>query len=383
MRTTMLAAAAFAAVTTLLGISAAAKPLPTGMKVVVVKHRPMVKQGAFTVPLLDDDEQGQGDTIKASLSDDGKTIQASWDRCGMGDADTLDVPLAHVTARLENYAGMAAHLKKKYADAIPHFTAAIAANPDEPVFQTNLLSAQSMSAKLDDADQTIATWGAKHRAWFVWRLAVDKELAAVVDRAPAKALRAAAPGKVEASALTDDAAIAGELVAVIENQGDGGPGSPFEQDLVVFDAAAGRQELRLPIVTADTMCGDGGDADAMLPKCTAKQRAANAAMEKAADDVLAQLGFVLAPKARVSAGQDASAVASPDGKSKVDLSGDAPRVTAGGKTFTADAPEHLVGVVFVGAHVLFENSERHIYLCDDDSFRVELVPATPATPATP
>lgn len=380
MRTTLLAVAATAA----LAHAATAKPLPAGLKVVVVKNRPMVKQGAFTVPLLDSEEEGAGETIKASLSDDGKTIHAIWDRCGIGgddDSNGFDVPLAHVTARLENYAGMAAHLKKKYAEAIPHFAAAIAANPDEPVFQTNLLSAQSMSGALDDADKTIATWGPKNRAWFVWRLAVDKELAAVKARPSAQAVRASTPGKLTTSALGDDAAIAGDLVAVLENQGNGGPGSPVEQDLVVFDAAAGRQLLRLPIVTMDDACTDGSSDEGMpLPKCTAKQRAANASRARDADAVLAQLGFALVPKAHVSVMGDASVVTSPDGKAKVDLTGDAPKITTGGKTFTSDSPYYLVGVVFAGAHVLFEESDRHVYRCDDDSFRVVLELAAPATP---
>jgi hypothetical protein len=378
MRTTILSVSALA----ILGAVAAAKPLPTGMKVTVVKQRPMVKQGAFTVPLLDDEEQGQGDTIKASLSDDGKTIHAIWDRCGMGgddDSNGFEVPLAHVTARLENYAGMAAHLKKKYADAIPHFTNAVAANPDEPMFQTNLLSAQSMSGKLDDADKTIATWGPKNRAWFVWRLAADKELAAVKDRPSAKALRAATPGKLTTSALGEGAAIAGDLVAVLAIQANGGPGAPDESDLVVFDAAAGKQLLRIPVVAMQDACTDDAE-ESMLPKCTAKQRASTAAHTRDADAVLAQLGFALAPKARVSLTSDTNGVVTaPDGKTKVDLSGDAPKVTAGGKTFTADAPEHLVGIIFAGAHVLFESGTRHIYFCDDDSFRVDVLAATPAT----
>jgi hypothetical protein len=379
MRTILFATAAVAAVAP----AAAAKPLPAGMKVVVVKQRPMVKQGAFTVPLFDDDEQGQGATIKASLTDDGTSIHAVWDRCGMGGENEYDVPLAHVTARLENYAGMAAHLKKKYADAMPHFAAAIAANPDEPMYQTNLLSAQSMSGKLDDADKTLATWGPKNRAWFVWRLAVDKELAAVKDRPSAKALRAATPGKVKALSLVSDAAIAGDLVATIENEGNGGPGSPYDEDLVVFDAAAGRQLLRMPVVTEEDMCADGVPDDApdgeVMRGCTPKLRAKQAADAAEADDLLAALGFAIVPKARATQWGAVNVVSSPDGKVKVDFGAAPPAVTVGGKTFAADDPGHIYGVVFVGTHVLFENSERHIYLCDDDSFRVDLVPATPAT----
>jgi hypothetical protein len=388
MRTLVAAILVAAAATT-----AAAKPLPAGTKVVIVKNRPMVKQGALTVPLLDDDRQGAGTKITATLSDDGASIEASWDRCGMGDdpdsLEQLSVPLAHVTARLENVAGMGLHLKKKYAAAIPHFVTAAAANPDEPMFATNLLSAQSMAGKLDDADRTLATYGPRNPAWFVWRLAVDPELKAVKARPAALALAAAKPGTMEVSELDKSAgwsAVGGGLVATLEYQGDGGPGAPLEQDLVIYDLGAHRGVLRLPLSTAAEECDvsppDPCGGDSMVPRCTQKQVAAIAARAKVADALLASLGFAVLPGAMAETPLDdtATEVKAPDGKSKVAVTQDKLHVTVGGKSFDVDREERIDHVIFVKDQVLLEVSERHIFFCDDDSFRSTLRLAAPSSP---
>jgi hypothetical protein len=357
-----------------LAATAHAKPLPKGMKVVVVKGRPMVVQGAQKVALLDDEREG-GDTITATLSDDGATIHATWDRCGMGDPDSmeqLDVPVAHVTARFENLAGMAAHLKKKYADAIPHFAAAVAADP-EPVFVTNLLSAQSMGGKLDDADKTIATWAPKMRPWLLWRLAVDSDLVALKTRAPATALAATKLGTAKGSDLEGKLAVAGALVATQGYQGNGGPGSPVESDVIVYDTAADREVLRMPLVTMDEACGDE-----MLPKCTKRQLAAQAAHAKGADATLAALGMnVIAGAMSEPPADDKGSLASPDGKTKVVDDGGSLKVTAGGKTFTTEPTDRLTKIAFANGQVLLELSVRHVFACDDDSFREVLELAAP------
>jgi hypothetical protein len=363
----------------LIGAPALAKPLPKGMKVTVVNGRPMVVQGGHKVALLDGEQEG-GDTIEASLSDDDRTIHVTWDRCGMGDPDAMDVidePMSHVTARFENLAGMAAHLKKKYDEASRRFAAAVAANP-EPVFVTNLLSAQSMGGKLDDADHTIATWGPKMRAWFAWRLAVDSDLANVRTRAAATALAAARPGTAKASDLDGKLAIAGTLVATQGYQGNGGPGSPVETDVIVYDTAAQREVLRLPLATMEDACDPDGGDDAMLPKCTKRQLAAQAARTKAADAVLAALGMNVAAGAIVDPpADDKGELRSPDGKSKIVDDGGDLKVTAGGKTFETQPTDRLVKIGFANGQVLLELAVRHVYRCDDDSFRDELVTAAP------
>ena len=341
----------------LFGGSAAARPLPKGMKVTVVNGRPMVVQGGKKVALLDDEREG-GDTLTATLSDDGASIHVVWDRCSMGDPDSMsviDVPLAHVTARFENLAGMAAHLKKKYADAIPHFAAAVAADP-EPVFVTNLLSAQSMGGKLDDADKTIATWGPKMRAWFAWRLAVDSDLVNVKTRAPALALAAARPGTAKSTDLDGKLAASGALIATQSYQGNGGPGSPVEQDIVVYDTGAQREVLRLPLVTMEEACDPKGGADATL----------------------AALGMNVVPGAMVDPpADDKGELKSPDGKSKVVDDGGTLKITMGGKTFEEQPTERLTHIAFANGLVLLELSERHVYMCDDDSFRAVLELAAP------
>ncbi len=361
------------------GTAAIAKPLPKGMKVTVVNGRPMVVQGGQKVALLDDEREGS-DTLTATMSDDGQSIHVAWDRCGMGDPDSmsqLDVPMSHVTARFENLAGMAAHLKKKYADAIPHFAAAVAANP-EPVFVTNLLSAQSMGGKLDDADKTIATWGPKMRAWFVWRLAVDSDLANVKKRAPALALAAARPGTAKSSDLQGKLAVSGALVATQSYQGDGGPGAPVESDIIVYDTGAQRELLRLPLVTMDDFCAEGGTEDGSMPKCTKRQLASQAAHEKGADATLAALGMNVVPGAMMDPPpNDKGELKSPDGKTKVVDDGGALKVTMGGKTFEEQPMERLDKIAFANGLVLFQLSERHVFLCDDDSFREVLELAAP------
>ena len=363
----------------LISAPAVAKPLPKGMKVVVANGRPMVVQGKQKVALLDDEREG-GDTIKAELTDDGTSIHVTWDRCNTGDPDSMDafdVPMSHVTARFENLAGMAAHLKKKYADAIPHFAAAVAANP-EPVFVTNLLSAQSMGGKLDDADRTITTWAPKMRAWLVWRLAVDPDLVNVKTRAPARALAAATPGTAKASGLEGKLAASGALVATQSYQGNGGPGSPVESDIVVFDTTQAREVLRLPLVTMEEACDPNGGDDAMLPKCTKRQLAAQAAHAKAADATLAALGMNVVPGVMMDPPpNEQGELKSPDGKAKVVDDGGSLRVTVGGKTFEEQPTDRLTHIAFAGGLVLLELSERHVYMCDDDSFREVLELAAP------
>ncbi len=377
--------------------TAGAKPLPAGMKVVLTKDRPMVTQGGISVPLLDNEHLGHADTIKGSLSDDGATLQVTWGRCGMiGDEDsTYEVPFAHVKARLENTTGMGFHRKRKYADAIAHFTAAAAANPDEPVFATNLLSAQAMAGKLDDADHTIATYAPRHPWWFAWRLAVDLELKAVKARPAAVALAPARPGKARVADLAKAvafSAIGHGLVAMLSNNGDGGPGSPIGDELLIYDLGSQREVLRLPVETMEDACSDAapgadGSSDVMISRCTKGQRAATAAHTRAADAFLAAAGFDVLPGAMIEiplGGDDKVEVKAPDGKSRVVVTSGNLHVTAGGKTFDYDrGGERIDNVVFVRDQVLLEYSDRHIYYCDDDSFRTGLELAAPQAAPPP
>ena len=189
---------------------AIAKPLPPGLKISVKDMYLVATLNGTTVPLLDsrvDMRAGQTYTTvtSATISDDGKTLSVIGDACV--DADVpLTMPLARVQARIDNDLGMALHLKQKYGDAIPHFAAAVQGDPDLPLFATNLLSAQSMGGKLDDADRTIATYAPKNLAWFAWRLAVDSDLKNVRDRPSVKAI-VSKSSKLDANTMGDNIAV--------------------------------------------------------------------------------------------------------------------------------------------------------------------------------
>src|SRR5258708_25492595 len=145
---------------------AAAKPLPKEMKSVIKNNAPYLEWRGVTVPVGDRDWKLRDDKLKkVELSDDGKSIVVTFVPCMSDDDDTLVVPLARIEAHVENNLGMQVHVKKKYDDAIAHFAIAAARDPETPVFATNLLSAQSMAKRLDDADKTIDTYGVKNLAW--------------------------------------------------------------------------------------------------------------------------------------------------------------------------------------------------------------------------
>jgi hypothetical protein len=196
-----------------------------------------------------------------------------------------------VQARLENAIGMSFHTKKKYADAITHFTAALAADP-KPVYVTNLLSAQAMGDKLDDADKTLATWGKKLAPWIVWRLAVDSDLKKLVGR-PSTKLGPDKPGKAT-SKLGEDIAVSllGYVAAEVSADSDfEGMGGNYTTDLVIIDVATSDELLRLPTETHCDEMGVDGSTPAQIKKCKKAMAAAAVKTRKVADAVLAQLGF--------------------------------------------------------------------------------------------
>ena len=237
------------AVGILVSASALAKPLPKGMKVSLKDMALYVEQDGIKVPLFDDDRR-LADQVSnltgAELSDDGGSIVVHADSCASSDG--IEVPLSEVEARLENVRGMQLHVKKKYADAIVHFTAAVKADPSTPVYVTNLLSAQSMAKRYDDADRTIASSAAAHVAWFAWRLAIDPELASVRGRAAARPFVAAKPTKLAFQALGDDIAVSPiGLVAVGEWNAFGGPGTDNNSELVLYDPRADVPPVRLAV----------------------------------------------------------------------------------------------------------------------------------------
>src|SRR5215467_3840459 len=151
---------------------ASAKPLPPGLKVTLTKKAVVVSRDGVSVPLMPGEF---GKLVSAELSADGKSIVVKA-KCADEDDPPDEIALATVEAQLDNMVGMSFHNKKSYDEAIKRFTIAAQKDPATAMYATNLLSAQSMSGKLDDADKTIATLGKRNPAWFAWRLAVDPEL---------------------------------------------------------------------------------------------------------------------------------------------------------------------------------------------------------------
>ena len=231
---------------------ATAKPLPDGMKVALVKNKVIVSKGGVSVPI----EDGKLPTEKldsAELSADGKSIVVKRSRCGGmfddGSEDGETFPLAAIEAKLENALGMQLHVKKKYVDAIAHFSVAAQKDPATAVYATNLLSAQSMGKLFDDADKTIATYGKAQLPWFAWRLAVDPELKALKGRpstklGPAKAgtAKGSLSGKLAFSPL---GLVATEVTSNIYD-GEPDPNAKDQTAFIVADAVTGKELLRLP-----------------------------------------------------------------------------------------------------------------------------------------
>jgi hypothetical protein len=323
----------------LLAASAYAKPLPDGLKVFVDKGRPMASKSGMIVPLRDDSISDYDRLLDAHLSDDGASIQIRAERChGMlGEPDDSSVSLAKVLARIDNALGMAKHLKKEYADAIPHFAAAVAKDPDTTMYATNLLSAQSLAKKFDDADQTIATLATKNPAWLAWRLAVDPELANVKPRPSAKAVVAAKAGRVKSTDFDTSAVayspLAGGLVAIeVFYYTGGGPPGGFTEQIGIASLASGQELVRLPI--------------------------RDAANRKLADSLLASLGFDKTEAERKPV-DDVEGV-------KLEITDDMVTATRGKtkKTF-AIYDKRVKGAAVLPQGVIFDLDRRHLMSCDD------------------
>ncbi len=353
----------------LAGHVAAAGPLPKGLKVFVKDQRLTVSRDGVTLPMVDpavQDAKGFGAVKGAQLSADGKTILVDVETCS-GDEDPFEVSIASIDARFANRRGMQLHQKKKFADAIPHFVAAVEADRDQPVYATNLLSAQAMARRLDDADKTLTTYGPAHRGWFAWRLAVDPELASMVIRPAARALVASAPTKLTYKGLGDSIAISPRgLVAVSEWTFYGGPGAPGGSDLALYDLASGREELRLPIVAVADACYEKSDGMVDGPTCTAKNRARTAARVRDADRVLMILGFAKQATAWVDVGP--GKVVAPDKKTTVDL--DAGTITRGVVKIAikgdGDQPQKIG---FASDVVVLQFRQTGVSHCDGDAQR--------------
>lgn len=337
---------------------AEAKPLPTGMKITFANGKLTASQDGATVTLTSVKAKK---LVTAELSDDGKTIKVKLDGIptttdDMGEEQKDDglreYTLGSIEAQLANSSGMGLSIKKKYADAIPHFTRAVQKDPEAPVYITNLLSAQSLAGKLDDADAVIAQHGRRIAPWLAWRIVVDSDLKALSGRPSAK-LGAKGTGKAKGKLFEKVAysPLGFATVEIVTNASMGDGSGPTDYALAFVDLKTGKQVFTLPTGTTT------GASDKATPG-SAKLRAV-------ADKVLAMLDFDQIPDGYKSAASEDGLVGK-DGR-KVDLKNS--QLIVGGKKIKLpdDLPE-IWGVAFVPKAVVLQTRERQ-----GDMFEIGLV----------
>lgn len=324
---------------------AVAKPLPAGVKLELKKGRPMLTSGGATVPFADD-TLADWDTVAAELSEDGADVVVSGTRCKKkiaGESAKQRIPLARLEAKLENAAGEALLAKKKWADAATRFSKAIGKDPLVAHYAANLLLAQVKAGKLDAADQTLATAGKRHIAWFAWRLEVDPALAKLKTRPSAKAIAAPVPGKARGPTLADAFAYSPlGMVATRTASGEGGSGAELPMEVSFTEIATGREVLRLSMAK--------GAPAALI------------------DRLLVTLGFTF----------EGMFADTRQGKSHSTTDGRALLISDGKLTFQKGAVKkpvtlsNVVGVGFTPGAAVFMTRYEHVFRCDDKSYRSEL-----------
>jgi hypothetical protein len=271
---------------------AVAKPLPKGVQVVFDKDKLWFVDNGTKVPLWTSgssrDARAYSNFKGATLSDDGRTVVVKVDDC-RGDGEPAEVGLDELEARVENLRGMALHLKKKYADAIAHFAKATSIDPGTPMYATNLLSAQAMAGKLDDADKTLASEGARNVPWFTWRLAVDSDLKALRGRASTKPFITAKPTKLAYKAWDKTIAVSPLGYVVTSDDLLLGMGPSVEM-FTIYDLKTSANVLEFAI--NDGCLEDAQEASAMGGgACTKQELAQKAAHARDASELLGSLGF--------------------------------------------------------------------------------------------
>ncbi len=326
---------------------ATAKPLPPGLKVTFAKNKLIASQDGASVTL---GTVAAKKLVSAELSDDGKQIKIKLaglapqtDDMGetIEDDGAREFALNVVEAKLANNLGMGLSIKKKYGDAIPHFTRAMQRDPETPMYITNLLSAQSLTGKLADADAVIAQHGRRIAPWLAWRLAVDSDLKALSTRPSAK-LGAKGTGKAK-SKLFEQVAyspLGFAAVEIVTNASMGDGSGPIEYALAFVDLKTGKQVFSLPTATdcnMDKTC-----------KPSTKGRAV-------ADKVLAMLDFDQVPGGYQEA-MNKDVVVAKDGR-KVDVKNQA--IIVGGKKIALpDVLPEIWGVAFVPKAVVLETRDK-------------------------
>jgi hypothetical protein len=345
-----------------LATTADAKPLPAGLTLKVgAKGELTATRAGVTVPV---GVTSVAKLVKAELDADGATLLLTTTDCWTSDDQPpveQRVPLAPIEANFENSAGMKAHLAHKYDDAIAHFATAVKKDPTTAVYATNLLSAQSMGGKLDDADHALAD-AAKHNvAWLAWRLAVDSDLKALRGRPSTKLV--AKPGTAKGSLANAIAYSPLGLAAteVYVDMYDGIPDGSATSVLSIIDVASGRELLTLPTqvtcaVDMEAAMSGNPNPPASDKACPKREAAATARKRKVTNAVLADLGFVVVPNGFLNllGGDDArKELVTPDGHHLVRAGDDftldgKPVELAAGRLYGVGAVPHGFVVVSKG-----------------------------------
>ncbi len=352
---------------------ALAKPLPKGMKVFSKADKLYVELKGMTVAMLDSEAAAAhifGKVQSAELSDDGKQIVVKVEDCSMGDPDEgIEFPLATIEARVENILGMKLHVKKQYAEAIPHFVTAVKQDPGTPMYATNLLAAQAMAKLFDDADKTLAASGPLNPAYFGWRLIVDPELVGLRGRPSTRTFVPEKPSTLTWANLGVATNPLG-LIAVSEWSFYGGPGAPGGEDLVIYEPKQGKLLLRLPVVALADACGGGGDGDGGV-RCTKQMTAHTAANTKVVNLVLSTLGFQKQPAIKLESSSDVKFV-SADKQVSVEFvdKPTAQMIVKRGK-LTTSVPDVEVpkSISIAGNLVVLQYRQNAFMACDGDAQR--------------
>jgi hypothetical protein len=321
-----------------------AKPLYEGMTVTLKKGRPiMTSEGVSFAP--GDDTLMDWDEIKGELSEDGKSVTLKGTRCGGKIADdqaTVTYPLTQIVAKMENSTGESL-LRNSPADAIPHFWAAIALDPEIALYASNLTVAQVKAGKMTDAETTLLTLGKQHMAWFAWKLAVDPAFGPLKGRAAADEIAAKVPGQARGPTLADAFAFSPlGMVATRTASGEGGSGAELPMEVSFTDMKTGREVLRLPMTK--------GAPAALI------------------DELLVTLGFKFdgmfqdIRMGRSQSTNDGRAMLISDGKITYQV---------GSKKTPVTRP-NVIMVGFVPKGAAFITRYEHVFRCDDKSYRTEL-----------
>lgn len=221
------------------------------------------------------------------------TVEIADDSCDAATTHTWST--AHLDARLDNWAGYSLYQQKKYADAIPAYRRAAAADPSWKIPAVNLASAYNLTGDPTSAIGALAPWLASDPVGTYATITLDPELRSLRTHSKLAAIRATKPGtaKIDGATATLIPSVAlsadRKYVAVVHDEASWGA-SLWMAELELHELATGRIVGTLPLVTfADTNpdCYDD-KCKRILKPAAVHQRVA------VAQQLLVDLGFTSA-----------------------------------------------------------------------------------------